>query len=231
MEREEKHCENRAGKQSHPRTAENVYFITGTAYAGKSTMVRLLAEKYDGICCGENYHDALMGLIDREHQPNLSILRPCRAGRSLSAERRRNMTPGLRDARREAAGLELLQLIRLSVGEKKILRIPISPLSVLREIGDYHRVAVLLSPQSMSVERFFDREDAESSFFTGRFSRRRTLFRPWKTTKTAWRKLTVQRITGNMRRGGFYTCLRREDSTIPEVLEKLERHFQLRQAG
>lgn len=27
---------------------ENVYFINGTAYAGKSTMVKLLAEKYDG---------------------------------------------------------------------------------------------------------------------------------------------------------------------------------------
>ena len=29
----------------------NVYFITGTAYAGKSTMVRMLAEKYGGIWC------------------------------------------------------------------------------------------------------------------------------------------------------------------------------------
>ena len=38
----------------------NVYFINGTAYAGKSTMVKLLAEKYDGICCGENYHMDLL---------------------------------------------------------------------------------------------------------------------------------------------------------------------------
>ena len=30
----------------------NAYFINGTAYAGKSTMVQLLAEKYGGICCG-----------------------------------------------------------------------------------------------------------------------------------------------------------------------------------
>ena len=35
------------------RALLKMYFITGTAYAGKSTMVRLLAEKYDGICCGE----------------------------------------------------------------------------------------------------------------------------------------------------------------------------------
>lgn len=50
----------------------NVYFINGTAYAGKSTMVKLLAQNHDGICCGENYHDVLMGAIDSVHQPNLS---------------------------------------------------------------------------------------------------------------------------------------------------------------
>ena len=56
---------------------QNVYFINGTAYAGKSTMIKLLAEKYDGICCGENYHDQLTGLIDEVHQPNLWYLKNC----------------------------------------------------------------------------------------------------------------------------------------------------------
>ena len=39
---------------------DNVYFINGTAYAGKSTMVKLLAEKYDGIAGEGNYHDQLV---------------------------------------------------------------------------------------------------------------------------------------------------------------------------
>ncbi len=34
----------------------NVYFINGTAYAGKSTMAAMLAEKYGMVHCGENYH-------------------------------------------------------------------------------------------------------------------------------------------------------------------------------
>ena len=50
---------------------QNVYFLNGTAYAGKSTMVKLLAEKYDGICCGENYHMELLSAADPAHQPNL----------------------------------------------------------------------------------------------------------------------------------------------------------------
>lgn len=31
----------------------NVYFFNGSAYAGKSTMVKRIAEKYDGIACGK----------------------------------------------------------------------------------------------------------------------------------------------------------------------------------
>ena len=33
----------------------NVYFINGHSYAGKSTMVKMLAERYDMVFCGENY--------------------------------------------------------------------------------------------------------------------------------------------------------------------------------
>ena len=38
----------------------NVFFINGTAYAGNSTMVKMLAEKYNGIACEENYHDSML---------------------------------------------------------------------------------------------------------------------------------------------------------------------------
>lgn len=45
----------------------NVMFITGTAYAGKSTMVAMLAEKYGLVQCGENYH--IEGEVDQRKQP------------------------------------------------------------------------------------------------------------------------------------------------------------------
>ena len=54
---------------------ENVYFINGTAYAGKSTMVKLLAEKYDGIACEENYQDRLLENLDTKEFPNLTYTR------------------------------------------------------------------------------------------------------------------------------------------------------------
>lgn len=54
---------------------ENVYFTNGTAYAGKSTMVKLLAEKYDGIACEENYQDRLLENLDTKEFPNLTYTR------------------------------------------------------------------------------------------------------------------------------------------------------------
>ncbi len=50
---------------------QNVFFINGTAYAGKSTMIKMLSEKYNGVCCGENYNEKLFYLMAPVHQPNL----------------------------------------------------------------------------------------------------------------------------------------------------------------
>jgi hypothetical protein len=53
------------------KVLSNAYFIIGTAYAGKSSMIRLLAEKYDGILCEENYHDRFFPNPDKEAFPCL----------------------------------------------------------------------------------------------------------------------------------------------------------------
>ena len=54
---------------------ENVYFINGTAYAGKSTMAKLLSEKHNGIYCEENYHDQLRYTLDSKEFPGLCYTR------------------------------------------------------------------------------------------------------------------------------------------------------------
>ena len=54
----------------------NVYFITGTAYAGKSTAVRLLAERYGLIFCGENYFAEVSDKVaEPTVQPDLCYIR------------------------------------------------------------------------------------------------------------------------------------------------------------
>ena len=62
---------------------ENAYFINGTAYAGKSTMVKLLAEKHGGIACEENYHDAYDAVLDPVEFPCLCYTRDLRDWRDF----------------------------------------------------------------------------------------------------------------------------------------------------
>lgn len=52
---------------------KNCYFITGTACAGKSTMCKILAEKYNMVHCEENYNmDMILSVVTQKQQPNLN---------------------------------------------------------------------------------------------------------------------------------------------------------------
>ena len=89
---------------------QNVYFITGTAYAGKSTAVKLLAEKYDGICCGENYHDIFMKHIDKEHQPNLSYFETMSDWQEFISRTPDEYAAWIDGCSKEAESLEIIRL-------------------------------------------------------------------------------------------------------------------------
>ena len=50
----------------------NCYFINGTAYAGKSTMCAMLAERFDMVLCEENYNlDTIMSIANPDRHPNI----------------------------------------------------------------------------------------------------------------------------------------------------------------
>ena len=50
----------------------NCYFINGTAYAGKSTMCAMLAERFGMLHCAENYNqDTILSVAEPDRQPNL----------------------------------------------------------------------------------------------------------------------------------------------------------------
>ena len=206
---------------------ENVYFLNGTAYAGKSTMVRLLAEKYDGICCGENYHDGLMHLIDPVHQPNLSYFDTMSGWQEFVTRTPEDYDAWIQGCSREAAQLELLKLVELAASGKKIfVDTNISP-EILKEISDYHRVAIMLSPQWMSVDRFFDRPDADKQFIY-----RKLLENPDPQWALANYRKILEQINSpehydEFAGSGFFTHLRTEESTIAGTLEILEKHFLL----
>ncbi len=143
---------------------QNTYFIDGTAYAGKSTMVRLLAEKHNGICCGENYHDIFMDAIDVESQPNLSYFDTMKSWQEFVNRTPEEYERWIAGCSEEASDMEIVRLVQLAESGRKVFVDTNISIEKLREISDYYHVAIMLAPVNTSVERFFDREDEEKQF-------------------------------------------------------------------
>lgn len=205
----------------------NVYFLNGTAYAGKSTMVRLLAEKYDGICCGENYHDELTYLIDPVHQPNLSYFDTMSGWQEFVTRSPGEYNAWIQGSSQESAELEIMKLIQLAPSGKKIFVDTNISVDILREISDYRHVAIMLSPQWMSVDRFFDRPDADKQFIYRKLME--TPDPEWALAnyREILEKINSREYYEKFAQSGFFTHLRTEESTIEGTLSQLEKHFLL----
>lgn len=208
----------------------NVYFINGTAYAGKSTMVRMLAEKHNMIHCGENYHTKLS---DRaavpDQQPNICYFKTMSGWKEFINRTPDEYVKWIEGCSAEASEFEIAELLRLSFSGRKIIVDTNISVVTLREISDYHRVAIMLSPQSMSVERFFDREDEDKQFILSKISESEN---PQKTMEN--QKAWIARINNpenfdKFTKSGFYTLYREnaDINTKDEVLRELEMHFGL----
>lgn len=206
---------------------KNCYFLNGTAYAGKSTMVRLLAQRYDGIECRENYHDALMEVTDPVHQPNLGYFQTMGSWHEFVSRAPEDYVAWMDGCSREASELEIIQLLRLSQSGKKIfVDTNISP-ERLKKIALWDHVAILLSPQSLSVERFFDRPDAEKQFLYRQIMEGPDPEGTMANFRSCMALANSPERYAEFAQSGFFTFLRTEKSTIEEELAALEEHFKL----
>ena len=145
---------------------KNVYFFNGTAYAGKSTMVKLLAEKYDGIACEENYHDALLPDLDKAEFPCLTYTRDLVDWHDFIRRSPEEYERWINGVTKECEILEfriLDNLIQKSPEKKIFVDTNICP-ETLHKISDEHHVMIMLADPQISVNRFFERPDKEKQF-------------------------------------------------------------------
>lgn len=144
---------------------ENVYFFTGTAYAGKSTMVKYLAEKHDGIACEENYHESLMGNLKEEEFPCLCYTQNMFDWAEFIRRTPEEYEKWILGTAKECEILELRILEDLvAKTDKKIFVDTNISLDTLWQISDKDHVVIMLSDPQISVSRFFDRPDKEKQF-------------------------------------------------------------------
>ena len=101
---------------------KNVYFITGTAYAGKSTTVKMLADRYNMIFCGENYHSAVSNLVATpDAQPDICYLNQLCDWKDFVNRSPEEYERWIFSTAMEAAEFEVAELISLSKDKKVIV--------------------------------------------------------------------------------------------------------------
>ena len=208
---------------------KNVYFITGTAYAGKSTTVKMLAERYDMVCCGENYHMAVSEIVATpETHPDLCYNRSLTDWREFVTRTPEEYERWMYAVGREAAEFEVAELIAISQDKKVIVDTNI-PLDVLKEISDYNHVAVMLSPQSMSVERFFDRADPEKQFLLGVIDSCDDSSAVMDNYRKGLERINSKEHYDEYANSGFFTVVREDNGTDTreQVCDMIAKHFGL----
>ncbi|MBQ6594454.1 MAG: hypothetical protein IJH78_02200 [Clostridia bacterium] len=205
----------------------NVYFITGTACAGKSTAVRMLADRYGLVCCGENYHSRVSDRIATpEAQPDICYLKSLTDWRDFVLRPPEEYARWIFGTGREAAEFEVAELISISRLRRVIADTNI-PIALLKEISDYRHVAVMLAPVSMSAERFFDREDPEKRFLLDVIRSCDDPESAMENYRRGLRLINSPERADEYRKSGFFVIEREDDGrdTKEQACDALARHF------
>ena len=207
---------------------DQVYFFNGTAYAGKSTMVKRLAKKYDGIACEENYHEALMDNLDWNEFPNLGYTVNLKDWaefiRRTPDEYARWIEGGAREG--EILELRILEdLVRTT--DKKIFVDTNISLETLKRISDRDHVMIMLADPSISVSRFFDRPDSEKQFLYQLLLKEKDSEAAIANFRECLAKVNSQENYDKFLHSGFQVLLRDESRSIEETMQMVEKCLKL----
>ena len=208
---------------------KNVYFIIGTAYAGKSTTVKMLAERYNMVFCGENYHSKVSDAVATpDAQPDICFLKTLTDWKEFVTRTPEEYERWIYSTSKEAAEFEVAELISISQDRKVIVDTNI-PVGILKEISNYNHVAVMLSPLSMSVDRFFDRSDPEKQFLLNVIESCEDSKTVMENYRRGLELINGQKHYDEYANSGFFTVVRQDTQkdTREEICEIIARHFGL----
>lgn len=206
---------------------DHTYFINGTAYAGKSTMVKRLAEKYHGIACEENYHDALLDGLDKDQFPCLTYTRDLQDWHDFIRRTPDEYEAWVKGVSKECETLELQILDKLQAENKMIFVDTNISLETLREISDYDHVLIMLADPEISVNRFFDRPDREKQFLYRLLMDEENPELAMENFRQCLQRVNSPAIYDSFLHSGFRVITRDESRSIENTFALVERELGL----
>jgi len=205
----------------------NIYFVTGTAYAGKSTLVKNLAGKYDGIACEENYHDALLPELDKSQFPCLCYTRDLQDWHDFIRRTPDEYEAWIHGVTKECEILELRILESLPDNGKPVfVDTNISP-KTLKTITDSHHVLIMLADPEISVNLFFNRPDREKQFLYRLIMEEKDPQFALENFRACLSRINSRENYDSFLHAGFPVLFRDEIRTQEETLALAEEIFQL----
>lgn len=192
-------------------------------------MVKMLAERFDMIFCGENYHCNVTDVVaDPSIQPDLCYIRQLKDWKDFVTRSPEEYERWIYGGAEEVAGFEVAELISISKVKKVVVDTNI-PVDILKQISDYQNVAIMLSPQSMSVERFFDRSDPEKQFILSVIESCDNPDEVMENYKKGLARINSKAHYDVFANSGFFTVIREDDGrdTKEEVCKVIAKHFGL----
>ena len=207
---------------------DDIYYIIGTAYAGKSTMVKLLAEKYDGIVCEENYHEKLVDeKLDKNKFPCLCYTRDLEDWRNFIRRTPEEYASWIEGVAKECEILELQILSELKKQGHRIFVDTNISIETLRKISDTDHVLVMLSDQMVSVNRFFERPDREKQFLYRLLMQEPDPDAAMANFRAMLMKVNSKEAYDRFLNSGFKVLLRDDNRTVEETLKIVEEMLNL----
>ena len=214
----------------------NVYFLTGTALAGKTTMSKILSEKYGFVWFNYNHNGEPFkmweSICDEKYQP-IKIERDNRFNKHEEYDWDAHFNKSAEDIIAEQSGRDvndeflefvMLELIKLSQSKKVITDVS-APLELLVEITDYRRIACLLtSPELVTTANYGSRDD-HKDYLEWIMS----LNEPEKkiAKEDEMFKIQTENIFKEVQKHKLFSILRNAESTVEGTLKLLEEHFML----
>jgi adenylate kinase family enzyme len=178
---------------------QNVYFLTGTALAGKTTMTKELSNKYGFV----PFHD-------NHNEPHFKVWEKIRSDKSNS-----NI---------EYVEFVIIELIKLAQNNKVVADACI-PFDLLKEISDYNRIACMLAlPELVNCENYGNRDD-HRDWLEWIMSQKDYEIKI-KQENELFRAQTEQTIK-EAEKSKLFSIIRTNESTVENTLKILEKHFGL----
>ena len=206
---------------------ENAYFIIGTSYAGKSTMVKELAKKHGGVACEENYHDNYPGELDAEEFPCLTYTRDLEDWHDFIRRSPQEYKDWIDGVKKECETIELRMLPEICSQGKKVLVDTNISIETLKEIAPSDHVLVMLSDPEIPLKRFFDRPDPEKQFLYKLIMEEPDPAKAMDNYRKGLELICSKESYDELERSGFHVIYRDEERTIEQTLAMAEKAFGL----